>query len=97
MDYIRFLRTARVIEREAAARGYRGDILSDDAPLVGTLRQQMAIAALGCDTSPGPMSTRDRELHGRLVRAAVLCAPADEPAREPAPQPPARPARRRVV
>src|SRR5207237_8590573 len=72
MNPITFFRTVRAIEREAAAHGYNGDVFAADVPLVGTFAEQMAMAAIGCDTSPGTMSTRDRELHGRLVRAAVL-------------------------
>ncbi len=89
---LRWLAIVRRVEREARARGHHGDVLADEVPLVGTFAQQMQIAALGCDSSPGPMSTRDRELHGRLVRAAVLTSPPDEPVQQPA-----RPARRRIV
>lgn len=72
MDFIKALRLVRAVEREASRRGYRGDVLADDPPLIGTLNEQMAIATIGRDTSPGQMSTADREFHNRLVRAAVL-------------------------
>ena len=74
MDHILFHRLARAIEREAAIRGYQGDIFTkaEDVPLVGTYQQQMDIASIGCDVSLGPMSTRERALLNRLVRAVVL-------------------------
>lgn len=88
MERIRFLRTLRAVEREARARGFYGDPLAryEDIPLVGTFRQQWAIATIGVDCSPGQMSTRDRALLNRLVRAAVLTSPAEPEFYERVPQ-----------
>jgi hypothetical protein len=74
MDRIRFFRTVKAVEREAAHWGYHGDALADEGriPDVGTYDQQMAIATIGVDVLPGPMSTRDRQLVNRMIRGAVL-------------------------
>jgi hypothetical protein len=74
VDYIKTLNLIRRVEREAGRWGYSGDVTTDEdrVPLVGSYREQMAIATIGRDCSPGPMSTRDRALLNRLVRAAVL-------------------------
>jgi hypothetical protein len=74
MDFIQRLRLVRDVGHQAKRHGYSGDVLTDEdrVPLVGTWSQQMAIATIGCDTSPGPMSTRDRQFLNRLCRAAVL-------------------------
>jgi hypothetical protein len=77
MDFIKKLRLVRDVGREARRRGYGGNVLTqeDRVPLVGTLREQMVIATIGCDCSPGPMSTREREFLNRSARAAVLTCP----------------------
>ena len=97
MDHIGFHRVVKAIEREANARGYYGDIFTEPeyVPLVGTFAEQMAIATIGCDTSPGRMNTRDRALHGRLVRAAVLASPPRQPVSTRV-ENSAKPARRRA-
>jgi hypothetical protein len=77
MDSIRLLGIVRRIERESARRGYGADCTIDDTwlPDTGTLREQLAMAAIGVDARLGPLSTADRELTSRLIRRCVLSAP----------------------
>ena len=80
MDRIKFLAMLRAVKQQAAKLGYCGDALADDVPLIGTLRQQSAIAMIGADVGgPWLRTTRDRELLGRFVRAAVLTSPSPAP------------------
>ncbi len=82
MDRIKFLAVVRAVTQQAAKFGYSGDVLADaaDVPLVGTPRQQLAIAMIGADVGgPWLRTTRDRELLGRFVRAAVLTSPSPAP------------------
>jgi hypothetical protein len=77
VNYIRFLRTVRTVEREASRRGYATDSLIDDPmlPDTGTLGQLLEMAAIGVDARLGPLSTRDRQLVKRLIRNCVLTSP----------------------
>ncbi len=95
MDYIRFLRTVRRIEREAARRGYGSDCTIDDRLQrdTGTLAEQLGMAAIGVDSVRlSDLSTRDRELVSRLIRNCVLSSP-----RRTTSSSPLRRAGRRVV
>jgi hypothetical protein len=81
MDCITFLTVLRAVENEAAKRGYHGDLTTDvgEVPLIGTLRQQLAIATIGADVRPRPTSDDERRIVSHLVRAAVLASPVQSP------------------
>ncbi len=95
MDFITRQRTVRAVQREAAARGFNGDIWADDVPELGTMRQEMAICDIAIDASPGPMNRWDFAFFKRLVRAAVLTSPIPLEPREKFSQSSTAPATRR--
>ncbi len=76
MERITFLARVRAVRNAAETLGYRGDVLADprDVPLVGTERQQFATIDVALAAWPHPANDEERELVGRLVRAAVLAA-----------------------
>ncbi|HEX5104210.1 MAG TPA: hypothetical protein VFV87_10390 [Pirellulaceae bacterium] len=75
-NYIDFNRLATAVRRNAAARGWRGDIYarSDELPDCGTYRQEWEIVDIIGDVADVErgLDCRARVLVRRLARAAVL-------------------------